>query len=530
MPNSFLSAGLHERFSLARAQAGFPATLTVVAKVKSDHLCSRLKTRIDALLQTFPLLSAIVVDVDTSQPGFYRQSRHLTHEAVLQARRNLPQDILSLREDDDDDEEGDDKVAARLLLYELLECGEKKRALSFTNGPLWRIVLYNHPNERYSWLTLSADHSITDGKGVVTLFQMLLAKDFQRLLPSTPLKDIAPASDIAFHASPSILRLASEIWQSLLLPRFPTWIQTRVQAVKPWPSNVPTSQTPALNKAQLDLVVLDRHTLAELKLTALARNIKTVTPLIHSAAYLAVYSMIDSKEMIKSITPISVRDRLGPEATTCTGNFASTADWSNKASSLSVKQMFWSLTRDYAAVLSDPNVAQKGLDGLAVLNYLPNEKKDPPPQRKPVNDAREIGLSQENPNSWQHFFRKMMLSETPYSSTFEVTNVGLFKVDEEVESLVWGRAAMPIGSAYTVHVIGIKSSKAKEDDEENTVAAAAAQSNESVLSITVTTRQGGTTDGKVFAQRMKKALTMLRHAEAVPEEITVMEMVKLIIA
>lgn len=361
---------------------------------------------------------------------------------------------------------------------------------------------------------------MVDGKGLSNLFQMLIAKDVDGLLPSTPIENIPSASDVAFNASPSMYRLAFETWEALILPRFPQRIRTRLQPTNSWPRNIPTFQTPALNKAQLDLILLDRHTLAELKLTAQSRNIKTVTPLIHSAAYVAVYSMIDSKEIIRSAKPISVRGKLGPEATTCTGNFASCADWLPKSSS---KDKLWSLTRDYANSLSGPKVAQEGLDGLAVLNYIPNEKQDSPPQKQPSVSKEELRSSQEEPNSWQYYFRKNMMSEKPYSSSFEVTNVGLFQLDEKVQNLVWARAAMPIGSACTVHVAGYKVTTAQDELEVE-------KALQSTLTITVTSRQGGVTNGQVFALRMKRALTILCDADVVPEETTIEDMVKLIAA
>jgi hypothetical protein len=495
------SSGLHERYSLARAQTGFPVIVSVVAKLDYDSqvdFTSRLEKRIDTLLANFPLLSAGVTDDRCSRPRFYRSgdANSFTSSRVL-----LTREYEGCKGDNNDD---DRREVASILASELSECGEGGDALSALRGPMWRVVMRYHSTKRHCWLSLSINHVMTDGRGTANLFQLLLQDDITKYLPPTPLLDLPPTSDAVFNMSPSLRFLVPVVWKELVLPRLPTFIRVRLQETPSWPGNRPLAASPHASAPLLDVLLLDGDTVRNLKSTATSRGIKTITPLIHTAALVAVYSMAGQERGLSfsSGTPMSTRNQAGPDATFVTGNYVSMASWhATPCPSTAI----WPLARHYASLLTSSVVRQEGNWTFGMLSYIPDTMKDP-------QASNEIA---------QYFFSTKMTSDTPYSNSFSLSNLGLIDAaGVKARYVAWAQSASPIGAPFTIDVCGYggKTAYGEAAKEETTPPYGG-------LSISIGTRKG-VADGDTFADCLQRVIAVLAKSQQVHEETTIEELLQ----
>jgi hypothetical protein len=501
-------SGFHERYSLARAQTGFPVVIVLTAKIpckaEIDTLRSHLESRIDQLLHIYPALSVSVIDDRSRQPSFIRKAGPaLTHADILTTAQDIPNDFI---------DGGDDAVLSRILSHEHKRCSAKGNLLKI-QGPMWRVVIRWQPGLAHCWLSLSVNHIIIDGKGAANLMEVLLMKDVSKTIPTKPLKALPPTSNEVFDMNPPYRHVVPIFFQELIVPLLPAFIRNRVQAKAHWPSNKPIAISPNTAEHMIDLITFDINTVIKLKNTATARGIKTVTPLLQLAAFIAASTLTEEGQSISTSTPINIRPQAGLDATFCTGNYVSLAPWSATASpSLAI----WPITREYAKALVDPNTIKNGCWTFGMLAYIPDAMRDPPPSKQVESDAA-IKDDDKTPTSWQHFFETKMNSQTPYTTSFGISNLGIIKTDMQVERLAWAQTAIPVGAAFIIDVCGFK--WVDEDPTGATISGG--------LSISVGSRKGTVADGKVFATRIKRAIDVLANADLVPENMTLEGIIKL---
>ena len=121
------SAGLHERFCVARTNLGFPSIVAFVAQLKPPRDASgieevekRLSERIEKLGELLPLLSSYVDGAKTRTPRFARRK----------GWRLRASDVLSRCRDEPDLD------SSHLLQREIVEC---TAAFDLGRAPLWRV-------------------------------------------------------------------------------------------------------------------------------------------------------------------------------------------------------------------------------------------------------------------------------------------------------------------------------------------------------------------------------------------------------
>lgn len=497
-----ICSGLHERYCLARAQTGYPVVITLVAKIPKENGKEHpfrllIESNIDKLLHVYPLLSCGILDARTNQPSFYRKcNRPFTHVDILDnVEQEVSNGLLT---------KTDEEITAQIISFELFDCGEGKGTLSEDKCPLWRVKIHSSPFMSHYWFSLSVNHLIVDGRGAANLFELLLAKDISSLIPSVPLQDIPPTSDQVFSMSPPYHYLVPIVFKELMIPRLPSWFQNWIKRKPVWTSNKPLAIHPCKVNPIVNILYLDMDIIQQLKKTAQARQVKTINPLLFIAALVTTFTFIEEANILmKSNSPINIRPQAGPDATTCTGNYVALAEWYTSPTS---STKIWQSTREYANLLSTTRSSlTHGLWVFGMMNYIPDAMSDPFPSKQIRQQHSTATIKHHQQTSWEYFFRQKLNLENPMVASLNMSNLGVIKGHIKVDKLAWAQTSSPAGAPFTLDVCGYPNG----------------------LGIAISTRTG-TSNGTLFAKRMKKAILILAQEALVPQDLTMAEMVQLI--
>lgn len=354
------SAGLHERFCVARTNLGFPSIVAFVAQLKPPRDASgieevekRLSERIEKLGELLPLLSSYVDGAKTRTPRFARRK----------GWRLRASDVLSRCRDEPDLD------SSHLLQREIVEC---TAAFDLGRAPLWRVRILESKQGAQVAVMLAVHHVICDGRGSANLLQALMADELPPLDTLTgglgP-DEYPPDSIKDLGMTPGFFFVVDLIWKNLVVTRFPKYIRSWLEEKGRWPTQEPP---PPIRPIEADkrIVVLNfdqADIVAKLKAVALRHEVKTLNPLVHSACLAALCSIVGLSESLLHVgTETAVSERVvAPERhhTYCSGNFVGNVSrllslslleaelCSPKPSwhgSLSENVDFWDITRAYA--------------------------------------------------------------------------------------------------------------------------------------------------------------------------------------
>jgi len=253
---------LHERFSIARRNVGFPHWIVYLLSYPSSLLPSSetLSSRIQDLQKHFPLLYSEIINGQTRNPAFQLREPWSSPD-ILTNINYLSKNV-----------ENEEKA--------ILLKSEIDRVQSKTNiiKPLWQVVRYtpSSDGEDRSYLALSVDHTLTDGRGGILLLQALLAESIDDL-PYEQL-DTIPRLDDTHNLKPSISYLIPMIFQELLVPKLPSFLQKYVKPYPIWPSgNV--QNNPIDCEGQLSITTISPEILSALKKVGKENGVATLHPI-----------------------------------------------------------------------------------------------------------------------------------------------------------------------------------------------------------------------------------------------------------
>ncbi|CAO1615660.1 unnamed protein product [Parajaminaea phylloscopi] len=426
--------GLHERYCVARHNVGAPVVLAFAASFKPrsatdvdgpQRLQAHLLSRVSSAIDTLPLLNCFVHGARTREPHFATLGK-VCPEDVLRAPKHLdgPLDL-----DAKFDSEFNDIDAS---------VGD------IGTAPLWKVETLVASNGEYA-AVLVIHHVVADGRGSANLFEHLLSEG-----PTSDSRAPVAASATAIPETsdelirPSLTFSLRKVWSELIVPRLPAFVRTWVEEAPFWPRSLdavswqdpsPDAQqgvTALTGRKNGRALMFKRGTIVSLKRLAVANGVKTVHPLLHSAAIVATAACAragtakaDEPLPVASATPMSLRSRENVKTQSrCTGNFVGSMSWD---SMLDVQGSFWAMTRAYADHITSEATRRTGRFNIGVLAYLPDSAS--------YEAEREC-----TPTQWEAWLYENANKTPPVmKESFEMSNVGRICVPSPTgpESVLW---------------------------------------------------------------------------------------------
>lgn len=377
--------GLHDRYSVARTNVGFPPVVAIVSSIQlSDETASIddkiqrtrviLSGRIKKLLEFVPLLSAKVIDSKTREPKWCKSDREVNPEGILKINHLEGANTL-------------EKV-----LKNQLDLGME--TLRPDLEPMWRVDLHYSSTEKEVFIGLAVNHTLADGKGCFNLFRLLfvspnfnLSNDLteSQITSIRGAKSIPEASDVAFNMKPGWSVFLRTIYKSLIIPSLPSFLRIRLEGLPHWPYKLEAriqECKPALFLLQFE----EKGFMNDLKEASKRFGLKTIHSVINSTIIVGILALAldqdsniigdgsrpagfpkdqkDQNIVIKADTPINVRKE---EHGLVAGNFVSGFEWDKGWNG---ESSFWDITRSYDRALNSDESRRCALSYIGMLDYV----------------------------------------------------------------------------------------------------------------------------------------------------------------
>ncbi|OCF45918.1 hypothetical protein I317_00004 [Kwoniella heveanensis CBS 569] len=442
------TVSLHERFSLARRNAGYPPIIVIaVAYPTSSALPTTafLSQRVVRLQRHFPSLWSRIDGERTTKPRLVQLKEPWSPEDILSTGAYTP--ALSTKEKvNDDGRNGRDEEFETILKAESDRMGNDGEVLRSSPAPAWQVRIHTpaSSSSTRAYLTLAVDHVYTDGRGILSLLQALLAPgDISTTSPPYPYEKLSaiPKVEDTLPMKPSVGYILPLIFQKIVLPMFPHFIQNYLKPISPWPAKV-IREAPLRCSPGLSVYSVPASEVTAVKTLSKEKGIPTLHGLFKTALVGAIWAVYrhtttEPKFIVSASTPRSERDpALGHPY--CMGNYIS----SHKIHlELAASQDFWALAKKVSDDLLDPRAISHGRMGMGSLAFVPDGELDG-------------GKDPRKPTKWEEFFLNGAASAEPFGESANVSNLGVCKLPEGAEDLVWGQYASPFTAALCIAMIG----------------------------------------------------------------------------
>ncbi|WVF68845.1 hypothetical protein IAT40_003618 [Kwoniella sp. CBS 6097] len=453
------TVSLHERFSLARRNTGYPPIIVIaVAYPDASAIPSTafLKQRVIKLQQHFPLLWSRIDGERTTKPRLVQLPQPWSPEDILSKGVYTPfisNSSLGSKQDNTEGEgDGQDSSSREKdEEFEALLKSESDRMSSdkeiLRSSPAWQVRIHTPSSDSSSttttraYLTLAVDHVYTDGRGILSLLQALLLPDISSL-PYEKLSSIPKVED-TLPMKPSMGYILPLIFQKIILPMFPSFVQNYFRPISPWPASA-IREPPLGCPPGLSVYSIPASDVAAIKTLSKAKGIPTLHGLFKTAFVSAIWAIYrhtatDPKFVVSASTPRSERDSaLGHPL--CTGNYISSHKIQLEPTAT---ENFWTFAKRISDDLLDPRAISHGRMGLGSLAFVPDGELD-----------GEGGKDLLKPTKWEEFFLNGASSSQPFGESLNLSNLGVCKLPEGTRDLVWGQYASPFTAALCVAMIG----------------------------------------------------------------------------
>jgi hypothetical protein len=415
-----LIVSLHERFSLARRNCGFPHGITLIltypsaAELPPD---TALSTRIAELQEHFPLLRARIVGARTRTPSFALRDVAWAATDVLHHETFAPLE--------DATEEMEHILYAETMLMEDADLDA---------APMWRVAVLAAPGAARAYVAVSTNHEITDGLGLLALAHALLAPSIADL-PYEALDKI-PRLEDTISLKPGVLHLLSVAWAAYVVPFLPAFLRP----VRPWPA-INIAKPPMECPRAISLLALAPSLVRALKTAGVAHGVPALHATLKLAFGLAIWAIFqDTMEpfTLNLGTPRSERSsELGHAH--CTGNYVSSYDTLVRPAS---HTEFWEAAAPLAADLRSPAGIALARAGPGMLAYVPDPEPDPA-----ARDTRA-------PTGWERTFLARAEGVAPYAQALNLSNLGCAALQPGAVDGAWGQSASPFGPVLGACALG----------------------------------------------------------------------------
>lgn len=332
--------------------------------------------------------------------------------------------------------EDDDSVEIGNILQ---KNGQKKSTDDLNSRPLWQVTIDTSLKKSTTYITLVADHLIVDGKGLSIFFDALLAKDVSQL-PCEKLETI-PRLEDTMNIKPSLSFLLPMVWQHLILPRLPFFIQRFFSTGATWPATH-VRESPFNCSPGYSLLSIPADQMASLKQVARAHNILALHAVLKSIYALAIWSKFRhtlSPFRLTASTPRSERDyKLGHAY--CMGNYVSSYQFDIQ---FTPGESFWVVAKKVFDYLMDPESIESARMRMGILEQVPDGVYDPP------------HADPHRPTKWEDFFLNEAASEKPFGEALSFSNLGHVKLPENAKDVAWVQIGGSLASAgFSTAVLG----------------------------------------------------------------------------
>ncbi|KAK0547943.1 hypothetical protein OC846_004665 [Tilletia horrida] len=443
--------GRHERSSVARTKYGSPPIITLAAVLTArdndaQPILDHIDRRVDHILEGAPLLRCGVAQADSHRPRYCFLDPPPTAIDVVKLRDAVS---ISVQPGNDPDE-----IAH---LRELRDESMRKEQVNWIQRSsqslqqlLWNVALYpvqGHSRDAFI-LIVSVHHCLADGRGVFNILNGILSSKEpfldNRQLPAT--------SDSSFDMDQS----SPEPSYGDELKNTPFWPEKLLQNLLECPS--------AMKSIDFDSTFAPK-----LKRAATRHGVKTLHPVLETAAILALGMSVSEEEepLIATSTAISLRGSPYSTAPPAShGHFS--GNWVGGRDDrilCNPTLTFWGRARQAAAGLADPVTLKK-----AILVW---KGVDSFPSSTGVELDGQVDAVDQTPlqgDGWAQFLRHRV-DQTPNISTYRaslgVSNLGFFPLDQDAqESLFtvghcsWTQVASPT-VCICLNIIGAGRPKVK---------------------------------------------------------------------
>lgn len=332
--------------------------------------------------------------------------------------------------------EDDDSVEIGNILQ---KNGQKKSTDDLNSRPLWQVTIDTSLKKSTTYITLVADHLIVDGKGLSIFFDALLAKDVSQL-PYEKLETI-PRLEDTMNIKPSLSFLLPMVWQHLILPRLPFFIQRFFSTGATWPATH-VRESPFNCSPGYSLLSIPADQMASLKQVARAHNILALHAVLKSIYALAIWSKFRhtlSPFRLTASTPRSERDyKLGHAY--CMGNYVSSYQFDIQ---FTPGESFWVVAKKVFDYLMDPESIESARMRMGILEQVPDGVYDPP------------HADPHRPTKWEDFFLNEAASEKPFGEALSFSNLGHVKLPENAKDVAWVQIGGSLATAgFSTAVLG----------------------------------------------------------------------------
>lgn len=332
--------------------------------------------------------------------------------------------------------EDDDSVEIGNILQ---KNGQKKSTDDLNSRPLWQVTIDTSLKKSTTYITLVADHLIVDGKGLSIFFDALLAKDVSQL-PYEKLETI-PRLEDTMNIKPSLSFLLPMVWQHLILPRLPFFIQRFFSTGATWPATH-VRESPFNCSPGYSLLSIPADQMASLKQVARAHNILALHAVLKSIYALAIWSKFRhtlSPFRLTASTPRSERDyKLGHAY--CMGNYVSSYQFDIQ---FTPGESFWVVAKNVFNYLMDPESIESARMRMGILEQVPDGVYDPP------------HADPHRPTKWEDFFLNEAASEKPFGEALSFSNLGHVKLPENAKDVAWVQIGGSLATAgFSTAVLG----------------------------------------------------------------------------
>ncbi|WVQ84985.1 hypothetical protein IAT38_007149 [Cryptococcus sp. DSM 104549] len=420
-------ATLHERYSIARRNSGFPPVITIAASYPSAS-----STPTDAFLQKR------VIELQEHFPFLYTHMEAYRAPGPIQVLREkpwAPEDILgeatyAANEDSTVELEG-------VIVQEGLHV-EKE---DFDTRPLWYVRRLTSPTKSTAYIALSIDHCITDGRGILNLFAALLSPDisslpYEKLETITRFEGTIPTKPSLAYALPLILRF-------FILPLYPAFLQRYLAPYPSWPHTVIRAQ-PTTCPQFSSLVSIPAPLITALKATAKSHGVTTLHPVLKTAYSPAIYSIfrhtLPPPFILRTSSPRSERN-LSLGHAYCTANYISSHRLELQ---FAPGDDFWYHAGKVAKEMLDPRGIADGRMSMGMLARIPDGVLNPPHPTDALH----------GPTKWEDMLHKRSASDQPYHESLNFSNLGYASLPAGAQDMAWAQRPTPFSLALATSVVG----------------------------------------------------------------------------
>lgn len=486
---SLRTLSLHERYCLARDNAGIPSLLCALATFQLDGaedlagIRSNVEKRIQYLLNSVPLLSCFVEDPKATFPNFARRRDGIPHHA----KDILVHDSIAYTHEEEQNSTIEERHA--LIQVRLIEW-QKEHLRSQNSNSLWRVhFIRSSAQSDLVTLALSIHHILADGRAMINIMTFLSSSIHQPLPPPEVLagnfamENILPPrnEDVMPYVRASTLMKVWLILKDILPGLLPDVVRKLFNLQAPWPAGALLQDAPSPITAEISNHVImlrggdpniakpreriySSSVLQPLRANGIAFGIPTIHPNIHTACLIGLGAMLKLDErmknkpnLLKTHTPITFRNPL--EHGTVSGNFVGAYVHSQLVPREDEK--VWKMSHEYLKALSSPKtkIAAQRLWSLLPVLFG---------KRKSIKYEQSSKRTAEAPTVGEAYLLGKIKQAKEGKATLgsmEISNPGMLTpLDNRIIGVSWMQNTSPTASIMGVDVCRWKIA---EDDKLN---------------------------------------------------------------